>query len=171
MKYNAANLYDWEAMNLSVEIVNNLLATTDLRVIRRKTMKKRLIKEVLLAGGIGLAGGLAIATLATVFVLLRAGTFARAVAWGRAAAVIAGGFGLVYSGLLLFSEGNAWRDAFIFHFRSGKTKRTLEDELQPRDKDKKAVFTALPQKYVGLYASFGALVSSMFVEMVLFAIR
>lgn len=134
-------------------------------------MKNRLIKETLLAIVIGLAGGFAVAAIAVMFVVLRGGTWVNAVAWGRAAAVIAGGFGLVYSGLLLFSDGNAWRDAFVFHFRPGKTKRTLEDELQPRDKDKKTFFTALPQKYVGLCASFGALMSSVFVEMILFAIR
>lgn len=133
-------------------------------------MKDRLVKEVLLATMIGLAGGFAVAAIAVMFVVLRGGTWVNAVAWGRAAAVIAGGFGLVYSGLLLFSDGNAWRDAFVFHFRPGKTKRTLEDELQPRDQDKKAFFAALPKKYVGLCASVGFLVASVLVEMVLFSL-
>ena len=134
-------------------------------------MKKSPIKEVLLATGFGVAGGLAIAAIATGCVLLRAGTLAHAVAWGRAAAVIAGGFCLVYSGILLFSAGNAWRDAFIIHFRFGKAKRSLEDELQPRDQDKKPLFMTLPQKYVGLCVSMGVLVSSVLVEMVLFSLQ
>ena len=133
-------------------------------------MKDRFIKEVLLSVVIGLAGGIAIAAIAAGIVLLSAGTLDYALSWGRAAAVIAGGFGLVYSGLLLFSDGNAWQDAFIFRFSPGKTKRTLEDELQPRDQDKKAFFAALPKKYVGLCASVGFLVASVLVEMVLFSL-
>ena len=70
----------------------------------------------------------------------------------------------------MFSEGNAWRDAFIFHFRPGKTKRTLEDELQPRDEDKKPLFTSIPQRYVGLCVSVGMLVSSVLVEILLFSL-
>lgn len=133
-------------------------------------MKNGLVKETLLAIGFGLAGGIALAVMAIALVVVRGGELEHAMRWGRAVAVIAGGGGLVYSGLVIFSEGNAWRDAFIFHFRPGKTKRTLEDELQPRDEDKKPFFAALPRKYVGLLVSGGLLLSSVLVELVLFSL-
>ena len=134
-------------------------------------MKAGLIKETLLAAGAGLAGGILVAAAAAVVVLLRGGNWENLLFWGRAVTTIAGGFGLVYSGLVLLSKDGAERSAFAFHFRLGKRKRTLGDELQPRDDNKRAFFTDLPQKYVGLCVSLGILISSVLVEMLLFSVQ
>ena len=55
-------------------------------------MEKKLVKEVLLATGFGLVGGVALAAVMIVLVALGSGELELALRWGRAVAVIAGGW-------------------------------------------------------------------------------
>lgn len=126
-------------------------------------MKRGLIKEILIAVGLGVAAGLIVAVITVALIVLRGGSVEYALVCSCSAIVIAVGFGLVYSGLTMFTADSV-RSAYIFRFKRGKTKQTLGDELQPRDEDKKKFFVHIPQKYIGLYVSLGILVSYALME-------
>ena len=127
-------------------------------------VKRELIKEILTAVGAGIAVGITIAAITIALILSRGGKIEYALALSCSATAVAVGFGLVYSGLVMFTTDGSRRSAHIFQFRPGKTKRTLEDELQPKDEDRKKFFVNIPQKYVGLCASLGILISYVLME-------
>lgn len=128
--------------------------------------KKGLLREILLALVIGVGAGVAVMVVSGAVTALRGGGLPGALMWGRAAAVVAGGFGLVYSGILLFTSDTDRGEAFIFQFRPGKTRRTLEDELQPRETGKK-LFREMPRKHAALCVSIGLLCSSLMAEVLI----
>jgi len=127
-------------------------------------MKRGLIKEILTAVGIGIAAGITVAAITIALILLCGGKIEYALVYSRSVTAVAVGFGLVYSGLVMFTTDGSRRSAHIFQFRLGKTKRTLGDELQPKDDDRKKIFVNISQKYVGLYVSLGILISYVLME-------
>lgn len=124
--------------------------------------KNLLAKDILLALIIGVGVGLAAMLAGFLFGFLREGVI-RGLLWGRAFTLIAGGVAMVYGGLRMFQDEKGPGAASFLRFSPGKKKRTLADELQPRD-DQKKIFCVLPHKHAALCIGVGILASSFVSE-------